>query len=480
MRHRLLTAALLAVAASAGVAQVAKAQTSIERFERQLQQIQRDTRMRINPDVPVDQRTLLDYGGYFTFSFFAIDDIEQNTHILRQYDLVGYARINIDNVHEFHLRARTSFRDFGNNDSFDGQGDEMLWPTVEQAYYRFDLARYLAAYKNQTIQNNLTVTLGRQFIYWANGMVLAEYLDGGLAEVTLGSISLQLLGGQTIHDTIDIDATRPEFDEKTQRLFYGGMATVQVGKHRPFVYGLVQRDRNDDEVLVIGQSRTRFDYNSWYLGVGANGSFTDQLVYGVEFAYEGGNTLSNSFDRDTLAAIPQERDDIQSGALDVKLDYLFTDPRRSRLSFEVIAATGDPDRAHTTNTLGGNAPGTQDHAFNSWGLLNTGLAFAPNVSNIISGRIGGSIFPFPEANRFRRMQVGADLLGYFKYREDSPIDEVTTDDRFLGWEPDVYLNWQISSDVTFALRYGVFFPGEAIVEDQHPRNFFFMGVTFAF
>src|SRR5688572_2474550 len=144
MRHWLGAAGLMAVALGG---QVALAQTSVERFERQLQQIQRDTRLRINPDIPADQRALLDYGGYFTFNFFAIDDIQQNTHILRQYDLVGYARLNLDNAHEFYLRARTSLRDFGNNDSFDGEGDETIWPTVEQAYYRFDLARYLSAYK---------------------------------------------------------------------------------------------------------------------------------------------------------------------------------------------------------------------------------------------------------------------------------------------------------------------------------------------
>src|SRR5687767_1972144 len=105
MRHWLGAAGLLAVALGG---QVARAQTSVERFERQLQQIQRDQRLRINPDIPADQRALLDYGGYFTFNFFSIDDIEQKTHILRQYDLVAYGRLNIDNVHEFFLRARTS------------------------------------------------------------------------------------------------------------------------------------------------------------------------------------------------------------------------------------------------------------------------------------------------------------------------------------------------------------------------------------
>jgi len=477
MRHWLVAAGVVAVAICG---QVVRAQTSVERFERQLQQIQQDTRMRINPDIPADQRALLDYGGYFTFNFFAIDDIEQNTHILRQYDLVGYARLNIDNAHEFYLRARTTYRDFNNNQSFDGEGDDTIWPTVEQAYYRFDLARYLAAYKGQTIKNNLTIQVGRQFVNWANGLVLSEYLDGGLAEVTLGNLSLQLLGGVTTHDTVDIDSSRPQFDDFTERAFYGGMLSAQLGKHRPFIYGLVQRDWNHDVQLVVGSNTTSFDYNSWYIGTGINGSIGDQMLYGVEFAYEGGKTLSNSFEPNTLTPIPQQKDQIQAAALDARLDYLFADTKKSRLSFETIAATGDTNRLHTTNTFFGNAPGTRDHAFNAWGLLNTGLAFAPSVSNLISVRVGGSMFPFPNSSLFKRFQAGTDLLAFAKYQDDAPIDELTTDSRFLGWEPDVYVNWQVTSDVAFALRYGVFFPGTAIVDDNHPRNFFYMGVTFAF
>jgi len=296
----------------------------------------------------------------------------------------------------------------------------------------------------------------------------------------VGNLALQLLAGVTTHDTVDIDASRPQFDDRTERGFYGGILSAQFGKHRPFVYGLVQRDWNDDVPLVVGSNTTNFDYDSWYVGTGINGSIGDQVLYGVEFAYEGGKTLSNSFDPATLAPIPQQRDHIQAAALDAKLDYLFADTKKSRLSFETIAASGDTDRIHSTNTFGGNAPGTRDHSFNAWGLLNTGLAFAPNVSNLISVRVGGSMFPFPTSSLLKRFQAGTDVLAFFKFRDNAPIDETTTDDRYLGWEPDVYINWQVTSDVTFAFRYGVFFPGAAIVADEHPRNFFYIGVTFAF
>ena len=61
-----------------------------------------------------------------------------------------------------------------------------------------------------------------------------------------------------------------------------------------------------------------------------------------------------------------------------------------------------------------------------------------------------------------------------------PIDEPTSDDRFLGFETDFYANWQVSSDIAVVLRYGVFFPGEAIETDSDARHLFYAGVTYAF
>ncbi len=461
------------------LASTALGQTSVERFERQLEMIQRQQRVLVNPEVPAGQRALIDYGGYISANFFAIDDQQARTHILREYDLVGYARVNVNNVHEFFFRGRMGYQDWNAGDSFDGEGDETIWPRVEQAYYRFDLARYLSAYKGQKIENNLVVTAGRQFVYWANGLVLADNLDGLLMDFTVGKVTLEILGGITDHKTVDFDSSRPQFDDRTERGFYGAMLSAQLGKHRPYVYGLIQRDYNSDGPYTIGTIPTRFEYNSWYIGAGSAGSIGDRIVYGAEIVYEGGNGLSNSFDPTTLAPIPQQHDEISAGAADLRFDYLFNDARHSRLSLEGILATGDPDRLSSSNTFGGNAPGGQDTAFNAFGLVNTGLAFAPSVSNLAVLRVGGSTFPFP-SGVVRRLQVGMDWLVFAKFRENAPIDETTNDGHFLGWEPDVYLNWQITSDITFALRYGVFFPSGTIVSDEHPRNFFFAGITFSF
>ena len=102
------------------------------------------------------------------------------------------------------------------------------------------------------------------------------------------------------------------------------------------------------------------------------------------------------------------------------------------------------------------------------------------MSNVLILRLGGVTFPLPESKRFDRLQLGADFFVFSKMAQDAPIDEPTFDKRFLGVEPDFFLNWQITSDVTLALRYGIFFPGAAIVSDDKPRQFFGAGVTYAF
>ena len=92
-----------------------------------------------NPDIPPGQRLFLDYGGYFSFDYLSIDDAAHNNHGLRQYELVGYVRANLDGAQEIFLRARTDYRDYNPGDSFDGFGSRLIDPDFDRAYYRIDL-----------------------------------------------------------------------------------------------------------------------------------------------------------------------------------------------------------------------------------------------------------------------------------------------------------------------------------------------------
>jgi hypothetical protein len=88
----------------------APAQQDLSKFEKQLEQIRRDQYLRIDQSVPPERRALVDYGAYVTLSYLSVDDQNNDNHVLRQYEIVGYGRVNIDNVHEFFVRGAPAIR----------------------------------------------------------------------------------------------------------------------------------------------------------------------------------------------------------------------------------------------------------------------------------------------------------------------------------------------------------------------------------
>jgi hypothetical protein len=472
----------------------------LNRFERQLEEIQRQTRLSVASDFSPLQRALVDYGAYAAFNFYAVDDQLGHSHILRESELIGYARVNVDDVHQFFFRARTAYRDWNSGDDFDGEGDvftsagaDWVDRTIERAVYRFDLQRYLAAYEGQQIDSNLIIQGGRQLVHWANGLTLSEEIDGGVFTLSHGPLSLDVVVGLRRQATYDIDPFRPYAageDLDTDRAFYGGMLNYAIHpKHTVFVYGLLQDDQNDDDTIVdpVSGNTVHFDYESWYIGGGASGAVGDRVLYAVEAVYEGGESLSRPDDT-APATFDQTHEDIEAFAADIRLDYLFLDANRTRLQLETTLASGDDDRDRYTNSaLGGNLSGTDDQAFNGFGLINSGLAFAPVISNLVMVRGGVSTFPLPNTKTFSRLQVGLDLFVFSKFDSDAPISEPTDDSGFLGWETDLFANWQITSDLSLALRYGCFVPGDAMGDvpngqstSSSVRHFFYSGLTLGF
>ena len=462
------------------------AQAEVERFDRTLQQIQTDQRLLINPDLPISQRTFLDYGGFIDSQWISFDDFKGDNHAFWQEDLVGYFHAVLDGANEVFVRGRLFHRDFNAGDRFSSSGQNVDG-AVERAFYRFDLAQYESAHQGKQIDGDLSIKLGRDLVFWGNGLTLNEPLDAGVFDLSRGRFSLEMIAGVTPLDTVDFDSSRPSFDTRTERGLYGGIATVRVGEQKPFIFVLDQRDYDKQQILGSPTDSsiipTRFNYNSHYIGIGSTGALTDRLSYGVEGVYEGGNTLSNSYTTNAAgqnSPISQTRDPIQSYAMDGRLDYAIPDEHATRLSLETIFASGDHDRDSTTNTLGGNKPGSKDRAFNAFGLLNVGVAFAPPLSNLMCLRVGASTFPLTNSQLLTHLQIGSDVFFFGKANSDAPIDEPTHDNPYLGFEPDLYFNWGITSDLTLATRYGIFVPGDGIASDHRVRQFLYTGLTFSF
>src|SRR5262245_12997326 len=112
MKHfirRSTIGAILLVAAFAGVS---FGQTDVQRFERQLEQIRRETVDQANQSIPAEQRALLDFGMYISQQYMSIDDSNANNTTLWQTDIYPWVRANFDGAHEIFLRGRMTYRDY--------------------------------------------------------------------------------------------------------------------------------------------------------------------------------------------------------------------------------------------------------------------------------------------------------------------------------------------------------------------------------
>jgi hypothetical protein len=477
---------VVAVLSSRGFGQVTDSARDLQLQQRlqELQGFEFDTRFTADNDIPIGQRALIDYGGYFSPQYYSIDDTNNDNHGLREYQLVGYIRANFDGANEIFMRASVAYNDYNAGDSFDGFGSRLIDPDFDRAYYRFDLQRYEAAYNGKLINYDINFEGGRDLVYWGNGLAMGEVIDGVTPKFSWGPLTLSTVAGDTPLRTVDIQPDRPAFDFNTDRGFFGAMLTVTIGSQHPYVYGVVQRDWNSQNVSNVNGIVTRYAYNSDYIGAGSTGSISDHLQYGVEGVFECGNTLSDSsaiapgtFE---LVQVPQTRNNINAYAADLKIDYVPQDAHNSRISVEGIVASGDPDRGLTNTTANGNAPNTPDNAFNSFGLVSTGLAFGAPVSNLAIFRAGASCFPFALSENFRRLQVGMDVYWFNKCQADAPIDESTNPATYLGWEPDFYINWEVVSDLTLTFRYGLFNPNLKAFGNDKARQFLYTGAVIAF
>lgn len=461
------------------IAPVAQAQQDERQIERTIERIERAEQLQfVDTSLSIGERSVLDFGGFAALSYLYLTEGNGSSRSLIQPEVSFYGRAVIDGAHTLFVRSRFQYREFSEGDSFDGQGDRWTEPFVDRYWYEFDLRGAMQAYEGRDIDGNFNLRVGRQFIDWGQGLALSETLFAGKATIEYGQFAIDGLIGQTPTDDsiTDFDSSRDDYNTETQRMFFGGMVRYDTRKsHEIYAYALWQQDNNqDDEIPQVPLGApVDFTYDSTYVGIGAQGSITTSLLYGTEFVYEFGKSYS-----DPLAGA-QSREDIHAFAGRFILTYLFKDKGQSRLQFETLIASGDEDRLVTTDTVGGNFPGTDDNAYNSLGFVNTGLAFAPVFSNLLSFRLGGSTMPFVNIEGLRQFQVGADVFFLNKFDSDGPIDEPTNQDMYLGTEFDLSLNYRLTSDFAIVGRYGIFFPGPAIVDDDI-RHFLFTGVTLSF
>jgi len=456
---------------SPSLAQTVLSRRDPDSFLNQQRALEERLRRQFDEEVGSTQRALFDWGGWYSNHVFLFDDGVDSSRTLRRHDLRLWGRLSVDRgAHEVYVRTRLSLLDFNTGDAYDGNDDDVEGPNLERGYYRFDLAKAIRAYERRRVDYNVVITGGRDLVLFGTGLALATPLDHVSARGTYRSFELTGFAGRTVGSSQDFDLSRTA--TRTRRDLFGAqLKYLGFERHEPFAYAFRQRDRNREAAYRPFQ---RFDYDSFYVGLGSTGEIAKGLRYTTEWVYETGRSFGHrQFIHDN---------DIDAWAVQAELEYLFPGEHKARTAIEYVFGSGDPDRfASPTNTVGGNLGDLDDTGFVGFGYRDTGLSFAPRYSNLHMWRAGASCYPWPNHRRFKHFELGTDLYLYHKHHRSAAVSDPTADLRsgYLGWEMDYYANWQMTADLTWTARSGVFFPGKAF-RDRTTRTFFLVGMTWSF
>jgi hypothetical protein len=427
------------------------------------------------PGRTLSEAARIAYGAYTTFAYLSADDVTGDPQGLAEIDAKFWMHAETKG-HKFYGRMRLLYENFDSGDAFTASGDGLVEPLFDRYWYRFDWRLEEQAEKGADPGWDWWVQFGRMYVNWVSGLTLSDPLYAARGGVETRTFALDLLFSVTPNHFTDFDGTRPTNNSDTERYFWGVSAELRsLRNHRPFAYFLSQDDENSQP---FGPAGPQYLYDSSYVGVGSAGEIVTGIwLYRLELVYEFGDSIS-----DTLAAV-QTVDDIEAYAIRF---YVACMPPRARqriglrVEAEFLLGSGDDDRGASSQTAAGNLAGTSDTSFIAFGYVNTGLALAPELSNLVSVRLTGSAYPLRGRGVFDRMQVSLSGFVFAKYDENAPISVPTVfGESFVGGEVDLAVDWTITSDLNLLLQYGIFLPGDAF-PDSDPLQFLYVGFSYGF
>ncbi|MDG2424214.1 MAG: alginate export family protein [Phycisphaerales bacterium] len=455
----------------------------LTRLEDALSRQDIEMRLRTSRGQTTGERLTLDYGASLRFGIAGIDDAFGDTRTLLQYEANVYVAANLDGGNTFFGNLRFLYNDYPQGDSFDGDDSKMLYPIGNRYWYEFDMRAMHLADTGERLPFNINARVGRMFLNWNTGAVFSN--DAYAFRLMADWEKLEFVGliGRTARSGLyDFDISRPNYDGDTDRHLFAFRLDYEIAtEFKPFVSYFIQRDHNPDtESLDSIFGPMNFDYNSQYFSFGATGSVGPQLTYSLEIINERGTTLSSPFVQPAIS-VDQTLDSIDAWAGVLNVIYALRDSNLTNFSFTGAFGTGDSDRLSTSGTYGGNRTGTTDRSFNSLGYIYTGLAYAPDLSNLAMFRLGTSTALPIDSKRPDALRIGGDFFFYNKMDLASPTSGISGDSHWIGFEMDLRLDWRITSDISANVRYGIFFPGNGIDEPfDKERHFIYGGVSYAF
>jgi hypothetical protein len=419
---------------------------------------------------PIESLLDWQWGGWIDYYLFDFDDGIQSQRVYQRPSLVAWTRITIDDdAHEFFARGRLTFNYFNPGDEYTLQSD-WVGPNLDRGWYRIDVGHALRLTKPAD-PYQLNVRIGRQDVTFGTGYALDLPLDAVWLDARLHDFRINTLFGKTIASYPNVDRDDP-VDSHSNRCFLGVQASYEgFERHVPFIYALWNNDATDERPQNPFQA---YSYDTEYFGFGSRGELAHNLNYWAEGVFEFGHGYGLG---DYV-----HRTDVNAWGWDLGAEYLFDLPSRPRVSGEYMFASGDPDRIFSpTNATGGNSRNRQDTSFIAFGYRDTGLDSGLALSNLHIWRAGAACSPLEQVELLRQMEIGTNWFLYQKNRSRGAISDTTAQEfeGYVGWEMDYFINWRLGQDLSWTLRWGMFFPGTAYA-DRDGRSFLFTGVTWSF
>ena len=449
----------------------AHAQLPSDAFLNQQRAIEEEVRSALDRQMPTDQKFDIDWGAWYSFYLFIWDDGINSSRTFRRHDFRPWANISIDEgAHQLYARGKLQFEDYNHGDQYGRKENDWVGMNLDRGFYQFDLRQAVKAYEKRKLDWDFSFKIGRDYVDFGTGYALSLPLDQVLLKLEVAKFEITGLMATSVRSMDNIDTTRPN-STNTKRNFWGTQVKYKgIEKHEPFVYAFW----NDDQQQERPKDWSRnYDYDSWYVGLGSKGELLTNLRYGTEWVIEGGGS--------ELDRWPAKKADIHAWAFDNVLEYMPNWRLQPRFIGEYMFASGDADRRYSpTDVRGGNRRGS-DNSFVGFGYRDTGLSFGPRLSNVHIWRAGAACKPFEKIEALRYFETGTDWFLYAKNHSDGAVSDGTADQHsgYLGWEMDYFVNWRITSDLSWTARLGTFFPGEAF-SDETTRTFFLTGVTYSF
>jgi len=224
-------------------------------------------------------------------------------------------------------------------------------------------------------------------------------------------------------------------------------------------------------------------YNSFYISFNANGKIVRNLYYNFEAVYQTGTNASCV---NTGTKLYVEEKIIQSFSLNAKLSYFFNHSTAPTVHVEFIYGHGDQNAEFWEDViLIRDTRYKFDHNFRAPVSPKLGYALEPKLSNLAVLIFTNTVKPFGFVKNevFSRFLIETALLIFMRpvikgdafipekadYRKGGMLynDPIKA---YLGTEIDIFLKWQIFSDLNIELKNAVFIPNGKIHMNSDTEN----------